>query len=1004
MKALIRWAALALLATCSLQAFAQQTPITRYTRLTGNINFVATGGTLRTQASDACAVGATSSQTLSGVPAGASIVAAYLYWGGSGATVDTSVTLNGSAVVASRTFQAVYDNAGTDLPFFGAFADVTSRVSGNGTFTFGGLTVNTGAPHCAVAAVQAGWGLIAIYGSPAERLRAINVFDGLQYFRGSALTLTPNGFRIPASGVDGRFAVITWEGDPANSNPLNGVSEALRFNGALLDDGVVPAGSDPTVQQFDGTINSLGVNNSYGVDVDTYDVSAQLAPGQMSATTEYSAGGDLVLLTAQIVSVTSEPIVDLALTKTHTGDFSVGANAVYTLSVSNAPGSQSTDFPITVSDALPAGLTYVSASGSGWSCGASGQNVSCTHPGPLAAGASLPAITLTAAVGNAAYPSVVNTAQVTTPSNDPDSTNNSASDAATVLGPNLALSTKAVQDLNGGDANPGDTLRYTITIQESAGVAAIDVAVTDDIPANVAGFTVTTIPSGATNASTGAGTGANGAGYLNITGVDVPPNGAATIVFDVQVAASAAPGATIDNTATIDNPAGADATPSAPQIIVSQSQIPASGSKPLYLWSNPSRLHRTPPGVAQPPVTVVESASSTWTMSPTLSAPVTLAAGALPVELWLRETGAGSFRTLRVTLGNTATPTIATAVYTTSLPDAAPALRTITLNVPASITAPAGSAFTLTIENQTTGSGSRDVIVYPFPAPGDFSFVALNSLSVINVDSVQTYTAAYPGGAAASIFTPGSTVYVRSVVSDPFGSFDIAGADVTILDPASGVQVNNAAMAQAPGSCAGAVCTYEYAFPVPGAAALGSWSIRIVAREGTENTVTDLGVGAFSVAAPMLQVMKITAVLSDPINNTSNPKSIPGAMQLYTVRVTNLGAGAVDGGSLQIVDPVPANAALYVLDAGGAGSGPVAFVDGSPASGLTYTFTSLGSAADNLDFSNDNGASWSYTPTADADGCDAAVTHIRVRPQGSLAGGSGAGDPSFEIRFRVRVQ
>ena len=81
--------------------------ITRYVRDTGNINFVTTGGTLRNSATNTCTLNATSTQTLSGIPAGTTIRNAYLYWGGSGATAaynDTTVTLNGTAVTASRTF------------------------------------------------------------------------------------------------------------------------------------------------------------------------------------------------------------------------------------------------------------------------------------------------------------------------------------------------------------------------------------------------------------------------------------------------------------------------------------------------------------------------------------------------------------------------------------------------------------------------------------------------------------------------------------------------------------------------------------------------------------------------------------------------------------------------------------------------------------------------------------------------------------------------------------
>ena len=82
--------------------------ITRFVRDTGNINFVSTGGSLRNSDTNTCDVNATSTTALSGIPAGTTIRNAYLYWGGSGGTADTSVTFNGSPVTATRTFAATY--------------------------------------------------------------------------------------------------------------------------------------------------------------------------------------------------------------------------------------------------------------------------------------------------------------------------------------------------------------------------------------------------------------------------------------------------------------------------------------------------------------------------------------------------------------------------------------------------------------------------------------------------------------------------------------------------------------------------------------------------------------------------------------------------------------------------------------------------------------------------------------------------------------------------------
>ena len=64
-----------------------------------------------------------------------------------------------------------------------------------------------------------------------ERLRAVNVFDGLQFFRGNCVDVESRRVPHSAENFDGRMTVVTWEGDPGNSTPMNGFSEVLRFNG-----------------------------------------------------------------------------------------------------------------------------------------------------------------------------------------------------------------------------------------------------------------------------------------------------------------------------------------------------------------------------------------------------------------------------------------------------------------------------------------------------------------------------------------------------------------------------------------------------------------------------------------------------------------------------------------------------------------------------------------------------------------------------------------------------
>jgi uncharacterized repeat protein (TIGR01451 family) len=154
---------------------------------------------------------------------------------------------------------------------------------------------------------------------------------------------------------------------------------------------------------------------------------------------------------------------------------------------------------------------------------------------------------------------------------------------------------------------------------------------------------------------------------------------------------------------------------------------------------------------------------------------------------------------------------------------------------------------------------------------------------------------------------------------------------------------------------------------------------------------------------PDLVVLKLAQTLEDPVNGTMNPKAIPGATKLYTVQVTNVGAGAADADSVIVSDAIPPEAALRVVDFDVSNPGPVAFVDGSPSSGLSYTFIGLASAADDIDFSDDGGVTWTYAPADSGDGTDPAVTHIRVNPKGTLQP-SGSGDPSFQLLFKVPIR
>ncbi len=145
-----------------------------------------------------------------------------------------------------------------------------------------------------------------------------------------------------------------------------------------------------------------------------------------------------------------------------------------------------------------------------------------------------------------------------------------------------------------------------------------------------------------------------------------------------------------------------------------------------------------------------------------------------------------------------------------------------------------------------------------------------------------------------------------------------------------------------------------------------------------------------------LAIAKTSIAYSDPVNGLTNPKLIPGALATYSLTVSAPAGTSPTSNSVIVTDAIPSNLSLFV-GTYAPGPGPIAFTAGG--SGLTYSFTSLASGADDLEFSNNGGASWTYAPTADANGVDATVTHVRVRPKGAMAPGS-----NFTINLRALVK
>ena len=226
---------------------------------------------------------------------------------------------------------------------------------------------------------------------------------------------------------------------------------------------------------------------------------------------------------------------DLVVTKSHTGNFTVGVNNTYTITVSNLGALTTSTANVVVTDTLPAGLTFVSGTGTGWTnCTAAGQTVTCirTTANAIAAGSSAPPITLTVtptAAAAAASP-VTNNVSVAG-GNEPanNSGNNSFSDPTNVYyAPTIAKAFAPTTVVAGLPST------LTLTIGNPAGntVSLLGAAITDNFPA---GMSVAPTPN-FTNNCGGTISSGNNAGDTSIIlagGGPVAAGGSCTISVSV---------------------------------------------------------------------------------------------------------------------------------------------------------------------------------------------------------------------------------------------------------------------------------------------------------------------------------------------------------------------------------------------------------------------------------------------------------------------------------------
>lgn len=424
---------------------------------------------------------------------------------------------------------------------------------GNGTFDRTTTTPTTSFTYTTAGVYNAKMRITDTDGDFADATRAITVNNPPDL----TVDSTHNDpFRV---GTQGRYNLsvrnlATMGPTFGNTTVTDTLPDGLEFVSASGTGWSCSAMGQTVTCARSGLIAANGTAPNIAIDVD---VTADAIPGGTNTAT-VSTPGDSNSLNDTDTDPTTVTVIDVAIDKSHRASFRPGADPanVYELQVTN-PGTAATTGPTVVTDSLPAGLTYVSATGTGFSCSASGQDVTCTRATPIPGGSSADPIELRVA---AAIPegqtssNVVNTASVSS-SGDAFTDNNSDSDPTLIIdSPDLEISKSHDGTFTAG------------------GVGVYDLAVANVGPRDTTGTsTVTdTLPSGLTfRRASGTGWDCSAADQdVTCTRDDsiTADTDAPSIELRVDVGREAIP--SVDNTASVetpgdDNPANDDSTDTA---------------------------------------------------------------------------------------------------------------------------------------------------------------------------------------------------------------------------------------------------------------------------------------------------------------------------------------------------------------------------------------------------------------------------------------------------------
>ena len=277
--------------------------VSLFQQFNGRYDYTAIGNTLNINEngpSILCEILTSSSADLT-LNTNQNVVAAYLYWAGSG-NGDLDIALNGIPISAERTFSDALDDTRI---FFAAFANVTDIITSQGSanYTISDFDLTSVIePFCSTGTNFGGWAITIIYEDASLPLNQLNVYDGLQSVP-TFLSITLDNLNV-LDNENAKIGFVAWEGDRSLA-----VTEQLTLNGNVISN--LPL--NPANNAFNGTNSFTGATNLYNMDIDVYNIQDNIDIGDTSATITLTSGQDFVMIN-NIITVLNSQLPDATIT------------------------------------------------------------------------------------------------------------------------------------------------------------------------------------------------------------------------------------------------------------------------------------------------------------------------------------------------------------------------------------------------------------------------------------------------------------------------------------------------------------------------------------------------------------------------------------------------------------------------------------------------------------------------------------------------------------------